>query len=40
MHSPNNEWATHYIILHTITLKNDAAKIIVTRHLPQNHTDV
>ena len=28
------EWATHYIISHTTTRKNDAAKITVTRHLP------
>ena len=33
-HSPQDEWATHYIIPHTTTRKNDAAKITVTRHLP------
>ena len=33
-HTPHDEWATHYIIPHTTTRKNDAAKITVTRHLP------
>ena len=33
-HTPQDEWATHYIIPHTTTRKNDAAKITVTRHLP------
>ena len=33
-HIPQDEWATHYIIPHTTTCKNDAAKITVTRHLP------
>ena len=33
-HAPQDEWATHYIIPHTTTRKNDAAKITVTRHLP------
>ena len=33
-HTPQDEWATHYIIPHTTTCKNDAAKITVTRHLP------
>ena len=33
-HTPQEEWATHYIIPHTTTCKNDAAKITVTRHLP------
>ena len=33
-HTPQDEWVTHYIIPHTITRKNDAAKITVTRHLP------
>ena len=33
-HGPQDEWATHYIIPHTTTRKNDAAKITVTRHLP------
>ena len=32
-HAPPDEWATHYIISHTTTRKNDAAKITVTRHL-------
>ena len=33
-HTPHDEWATHYIIPHTTTRKNDAAKITITRHLP------
>ena len=33
-HTPQKERGTHYIILHTTTRKNDAAKIIVTHHLP------
>ena len=33
-HTPQDEWATHYIIPHTTTRKNDATKITVTRHLP------
>ena len=33
-HTPQDEWATHYIIPHTTTRRNDAAKITVTRHLP------
>ena len=33
-YAPQEEWATHYIIPHTTTRKNDAAKIAVTRHLP------
>ena len=33
-HTPHNEWATHYIIPHTTTRKNDAAKITITCHLP------
>ena len=33
-HAPQDEWATHYIIPHTTTRKNDAAKITVSRHLP------
>ena len=33
-HTPQDKWATHYIIPHTTTRKNDAAKITVTRHLP------
>ena len=33
-HSPQDKWATHYIISHTTTRKNDAAKITVTRRLP------
>ena len=33
-HTPHDEWATHYIIPHTTTRENDAAKITVTRHLP------
>ena len=33
-HTPQDEWATHYIIPHTTTRKNDVAKITVTRHLP------
>ena len=32
--TPQDEWATHYIIPHTTIRKNDAAKITVTRHLP------
>ena len=36
MHTPHDEWATHYIIHHTTTRKNDAAKMDVTRHLPHN----
>ena len=34
-HTPQDEWATHYIIPHTTTRKNDATKITVTRHLTQ-----
>ena len=34
-HNPQDEWATHCIIPHTTIRKNDAAKITVTRHLPQ-----
>ena len=33
-HTPHAEWATHYIIPHTTTCKNDAAKITVTCRLP------
>ena len=33
-HTPQDKWATHYIIPHTTNRKNDAAKITVTRHLP------
>ena len=33
-HTPQDEWATHYIIPHSTTRKNDAAKVTVTRHLP------
>ena len=33
-HAPHDEWATHYIIPHTRTRKNDAAKITVIRHVP------
>ena len=32
-HTPHDEWVTHYIIPHTTSRKNDAAKINVTRHL-------
>ena len=35
-HTPPEEWATHYIIPHSTTRKNDAAKITVTRHLPHS----
>ena len=34
-HTPHDEGATHYIIPHTITRKNDAARMTVTRHLPR-----
>ena len=34
-HTLNDKWATHYIIPHTTIRKNDAAKIIVTRGLPE-----
>ena len=33
-HTLHDKWATHYIIPHTTTRRNDAAKITVTRHLP------
>ena len=33
-HTLLDKWATHYIIPHTTTRKNDAAKINVTRHRP------
>ena len=33
-HTPHDKWATHYIIPHPTTRKNDAAKITITRHLP------
>ena len=33
-HTPHDESATHYIMPHTTTRKNDAAKITITRHLP------
>ena len=33
-HTPQDEWATHNIIPHTTTRKNDAAKITVARQLP------
>ena len=33
-HSPQKEWATHYITPHTTTRKNDTTKITVTRHPP------
>ena len=33
-HTPQDEWGTHYIIPHTTTRKNEAAKITVTRHPP------
>ena len=33
-HTPQDEWATHYIIPHTTSRKNDATKITVSRHLP------
>ena len=33
-HTPHDEWAAHYIIPHTTTRKNNAAKITVTRNLP------
>ena len=39
-HTPHDEWATHYIIPHTTTRKNNAAKITVTRHLPHNQAGV
>ena len=35
-HTPHNEWATHYIMPHTTTRKNNAAKITVSRQL--SHT--
>ena len=35
-HTPHNEWAAHYIIVHTTTRKNDAASITVTRHFPHS----
>ena len=33
-HTPQDKWATHYIIPHTTTHKNDTAKITVTCNLP------
>ena len=36
-HTPHHELAAHYIISHTTSCKNDAAKIIVTRHTPTPH---
>ena len=33
-HTPQDDWATHYVIPHTTTRKNDAAKITVSRRLP------